>query len=120
MSVASTIQRSGTPIILQKMLATGGVYDFASATMVSPVQPAPVTIYGVIDGYGSSASRLVNAETMSESGTIELGGTYHVYTSAKIEMGDIMTFGGDSFTVFDVKQVWQKSKTVLYLALVRR
>lgn len=119
MSIAATLQRSGTPILWRKMNAVGGTYDFTSATVVAPAQAPPVTIYAIIDGFGSTSSKMVNPEQFDHN-SLEFGGTYHIYTVEKLEIGDVVEFGGDSFTVYEVKQAWKKGNVVLCLSLVHR
>ena len=118
MSVAATIRRSGASIQWIKMGGSGGTYDFNSARVVAPPAGDPTTIYGVIDGFGSQFSRVVNANQF-DGKTLDIDGSFHIFTDTKVLIGDRLVFGGVTYTIFDVKEAWKKNQPVLYMAAVR-
>lgn len=117
MSTASTIKRNGMPISWRKMNGNDGVYDFTSASVVA----APITtvaIYGVVDGFGSVESQLRGEQFGAEG--LEVAGSFRVFTTTKVEPGDVLGFDSDFFTCFFVKPIFKKKKVECYMALVRR
>ena len=118
MSYAGLIQRNGMKILWRKMLGEGGVYDYTTATVAQPSFAPAVTIYGVLDGFGSMESQLRSEQF--EANDLEIMGATRVFTTSKLEAGDVVEFDGHARSVFLVKDIWKKNKVVLYMALVKR
>jgi hypothetical protein len=99
------------------MSGSSGVYDPITRTVVNAVQPE-VTIYGVLDGFGSEISQL-RSEQFRE-GDLNKSGSLRILTTSPVYAGDYVTVDGVPYTAFYQKAIWFKSKIILYEILVTK
>jgi hypothetical protein len=117
MNLAAVIKRNGKKLLWKKMSGSNGVYDPITRTVVNAVQPE-VTIYGVLDGFGSEISQL-RAEQFRK-GELNRSGSLRILTTSPVYDGDYVTVDDVTYTAFYQKAIWVKSKIVLYEVLVTK